>query len=728
MGFFAPVMLWGTLAAGIPVALHFLFRSRYRIVPWAAMEFLLQSIEQTSRRIRFQELLLLLARVGMLALLAFALARPSSQARPGSGAGDAVDAVLLFDVSYSMDAREGATSRLDRAKKAARDLIDNLPAHSTVQVVTCSDRAERTGPQQPGDLESAKRVVDSLAVSQLATDLVPGVREAVGLLERGTSPNRELYLFTDCQKLGWEQQAGPLTEIMQRAHDLAAVTVVRCGTRTPKNVSVVAIVPQSTLPHVGERVGFAVLVRNAGTEPVRDLTVTLTLDGDKTTVESQPVALLNAGETRTVPLSGKWDKPGLRVVSASVGPDELGADNKLDLVIPVCEQVRILVIDGAVNDREPEKSSSFYLLHALLPVKDADKAKYHLQPRLVTPGQATAAHLGDKDLCVLVNCPVEDDRIKRIEGLAPEFCDALERFVRGGKPLLIFAGDRTPPESYQRILGDRHQLLPMKLTGVASLPAKGEVAVDRASIRDPAFWKFRDDEAYQPLINVRTARYLTGKPVPATDKTDPVLLRFTDGQPLMAVRKTGAGQVMLCTTSADVTWTDWPLWLGMYVPFVDVTVNRLILGSAQNHNGIAGEPIRLFVPEADAAASFVLHCPDGRRLRLGLAESVQGRPMVSSADTALAGVYRVAASDDAGAGVPFAMTADPREGVDLSTLSDRQIDDALGFSPTHLTAGDDSSSPANERLKREWTVWLLLAVLGIAAFEACLAWWCGQAR
>src|ERR687883_257799 len=113
MNFVAPYMLWGTLAAGIPVALHFFFRSRYRTVPWAAMTFLLASVEQTSRRLRFQELLLLLTRVAVLLLLALALARPSSQAKPGAAAGDAVDAVLLFDISYSMDARDGSTTRLD---------------------------------------------------------------------------------------------------------------------------------------------------------------------------------------------------------------------------------------------------------------------------------------------------------------------------------------------------------------------------------------------------------------------------------------------------------------------------------------------------------------------------------------------------------------------------------------------------------------------------------------
>src|SRR3954469_13317063 len=74
MGF--PWLLLGGLAAGIPVALHFFFRSRYRVVPWAAMAFLLTSVQMTSRRLKFQELLLLLLRVDLLLLLAFALAQP----------------------------------------------------------------------------------------------------------------------------------------------------------------------------------------------------------------------------------------------------------------------------------------------------------------------------------------------------------------------------------------------------------------------------------------------------------------------------------------------------------------------------------------------------------------------------------------------------------------------------------------------------------------------------
>ena len=57
MTFLAPWMLWGMLAASVPVIVHLFFRARYRPVPWAAMKFLLASVEQTSRRVKFQEIL-----------------------------------------------------------------------------------------------------------------------------------------------------------------------------------------------------------------------------------------------------------------------------------------------------------------------------------------------------------------------------------------------------------------------------------------------------------------------------------------------------------------------------------------------------------------------------------------------------------------------------------------------------------------------------------------------
>src|ERR1041385_8821129 len=124
MTFLTPFMLFGACPASIPVAIHFFFRSRYRTVPWAAMKFLLTSVEQTSRRLKFQELLLLLLRMLVLAVLAVAFGRPISALLRGAGRGASLDAVMLFPPSSSMGANAGDKTRLDRARDEAAKIID----------------------------------------------------------------------------------------------------------------------------------------------------------------------------------------------------------------------------------------------------------------------------------------------------------------------------------------------------------------------------------------------------------------------------------------------------------------------------------------------------------------------------------------------------------------------------------------------------------------------------
>ena len=754
MAFLAPYMLWGAAAAGIPIALHFFFRSRYRKVPWAAMKFLLTSIEETSRRLKFQELLLLLARVAMLALLALALMRPTSSAGPGAGAAEAVDAVFVIDTSYSMDAREGVTTRLEQAKNAARELIEHLPPHSTVQVVTSADRASLLGPYAPSDLDQARQLIDAIEVSHLATDFLPGVREAAAALGRGHSPNKELYLFSDMQKLGWEQQPEAMTKKLQDVHNQAAVYLIRCGSRTPRNVAVVGIVPQSGIPHTGERAGFAVLVRNSGSEAVRNLTVSLAVDGKAQEKESQPIAELGPGKTQAVALTARLDRPGLRILSAAIkkGSDELEADNRFDQVIHVRDQVRILVVDGAVNEQEPEKSPSFYLMHSMLPVKEADKGGYHVQPRLVTPRLAEPGLLADKDLCVLVNVGLQADEQDRTARLSQEFLDGLGTFVRRGHGLVVFGGDRVSAGLYNRFLYQQQGLLPLKLSAKVAVHDDKPLHLDRDSAASQFFAVFREDENYKGLNGIEIRRHLSVEEPLRTDrKAAPadvarVLLRYSDGRPAVVSRRVEAGEVLLVTTSADLTWSDWPLWRGMYLPFVDLSLNHLLHRQTEQHNQTAGESLRWHAPDRDAGRTFVCIRPDGNRVRLGTPEMVEGRPVATVVETYRAGVYRIAYADGAAVrkgqrqapshgvdspdadGVPFAVVPDLRESENLETLTDRQIDQRLGFKPIHLDAGGDTGASAGtERLSREWTLWVLAAVLGVALVETGLAWLCGRA-
>jgi hypothetical protein len=289
MGF--PWLLLGGLAAGVPVALHFFFRSRYRVVPWAAMEFLLTSIQTTSRRLKFQELLLLLLRIDLLLLLAVALAQPllggGNKVGPQS-----LDVVLVIDNSYSMGAREPVTgqTRLELAKKEAVEVIKGLETQpgSTVKVVVCSDRAEILGPTNPADHAAAIKLVEGIRLSHKTTDFYDGfgkAEEALKNLADRAHPNkeREVYLFSDQRWVGWERQRDGVS---QRARDLRKETegrqtrlvLVRCGTEDLTNAAVVDLRQPDGPLFAGEDAAFQITVRNTGPKKITQLKVALFVD------------------------------------------------------------------------------------------------------------------------------------------------------------------------------------------------------------------------------------------------------------------------------------------------------------------------------------------------------------------------------------------------------------------------------------------------------------------
>lgn len=775
MGFLSPIMLWGALAAGIPIALHFFFRSRYRVVPWAAMKFLLTSIEQTSRRLRFQELILLVLRCVLLVLIALALARPLSTAVRGAGQGSAVDAVFVFDTSYSMGATDGAQTRLGRAKEAALRVIDQLPPHSTVQIITCADRANLVGPRAPSDLDQAKVLIGELKPTSLATDFYPGIAEAAAALRAGQATNRELYLFSDMQKLGFERQAGNLSQALAEIKEKSAIFFVRCGTRKTLNVAIVGITPQSGVPRPGERVGFAVLVKNTGAEPVGDLLVSLAVDGNDRRAETQALPKIDPGDTRAVTLTAKLDKSGLRTLTARINHDDMDGDNRFDQVIQVRDQVSMLVVDGGVQDRDPEKWSSYNLMNALVPVKDADRPKYPLQPRLVTPRLAAPALLAKTDLCILVNVALEANAKKPAEVLPADFVEALAGFVKQGKGLVIYAGDNVAPDAYNRILGKKHGLLPLTIAGVMEPSVKKPLKLNPDSAGLPAFWKFRDDGYYKGFKDIEVYKALdllepgqaakkdatadlgaaqesrpTDEPKDKDKKQDPltVVFRFSNDKPAVVSRLAGSGEVMLIATSADKgwkrgspepTWTDWPIHFE-FVPFVDVMISHLLQAQTQTYNVIAGDKLDWY-PTLKVERAYSLIYPDGKSVRLGVPEKRSNRAVVTATDLPLAGIYRMVAMlppqirgeepdspPGKAEGTPIAVVPDLRESQDLTLLSDAEIDQRLGFQPIHATAGAEGAlQGSDERLHREWTIWLLVATLLLALGESVLAYWCGRA-
>src|SRR5476649_980504 len=109
MTFVYPLLLGGLLLAGLPVLLHFLIRKKPKTLLFPAFRFLVLKRRSNTRNLRLRHLLLLLLRIGLVALVCFALARPRllneslgliSREKP-------IAMVLVFDTSLSMEYKSG---------------------------------------------------------------------------------------------------------------------------------------------------------------------------------------------------------------------------------------------------------------------------------------------------------------------------------------------------------------------------------------------------------------------------------------------------------------------------------------------------------------------------------------------------------------------------------------------------------------------------------------------
>src|SRR5215475_2379150 len=96
-------LIAGAICATGPVIIHLLNRRRYRVVQWAAMDFLREALKRNRRIMQLRDLLLLALRTAAVLLIGLALAQVRWSSSPEKfDGGRPLHAVLLIDNSLSM--------------------------------------------------------------------------------------------------------------------------------------------------------------------------------------------------------------------------------------------------------------------------------------------------------------------------------------------------------------------------------------------------------------------------------------------------------------------------------------------------------------------------------------------------------------------------------------------------------------------------------------------------
>jgi hypothetical protein len=718
--------LFGLAAVSIPIIIHLLNRFQVREVTWAAMRFLRESLEKNQRRLQMEDILLLLLRCLLVALLVLALSRPTWQPGNHAGSSHQATAVLIIDNSYSMGLTNGIQTSLQRAQAAAEQILLSFPTGSSSALFFAADNVNPVIAQPTYDFNLLRARIRQARLTDRATDLSNALQLAVTTLQKDQGGgSKEVYLITDGQANGWPA----LEQIEKQLADIGgqiAVHVVLVGDPAESNLAVTQLRLDSGLTPMNQPLRCNIEVLNGSDTEARDVRVSLIVD-DQPAVDETIIDSIPAGTARNVALFAKFRTEGYHTITAEIPHDRLAADDQRTLAARAIREVNVLLVDGSAAST-PAQADDFFVRNALVPVAPADVAQYYIKTTTITASQLATTSLEDYDAVFFLSVDQID---------SPDV-QTLANYVRQGGGLVVFPGPSCNIDFYNQELG-RDGFLPARLdpvkgdTGTShtgksfTLQAEGYDHPIAALWNDPAAGSLATSHffAYYPLEPTPWTAPAAGESAPVGGNPR-VVLHFALGTDAAAVEHTwGAGRVILFASTATTAWNDLPVHEA-FVPLMQRVLGSLVERQEEGLNLRVGQKFSYAVSNDLLNRDVSVSVPgqaDPARV-VGQVTLVDGQPKVQFNDTDEAGAYHVSIATDPPTLLTFAAQSDPVES-NLTPLSAEQLKalgavaDVIKWTPD----ARDSLTPRLTSARVGYELWLplMVAALIVATSETFLA-------
>ncbi|HIE51789.1 MAG TPA: VWA domain-containing protein [Armatimonadetes bacterium] len=709
LSFLNPLFLWGCLAVAIPVLIHLFHRQRYRHVRFSTVRFLRPAASRAARSLRLREWLLLALRMLLLLAFALALAGPVWKFTPAArlGGGGNTCAVLLLDNSYSLGRLRNNRPVFTQAQEAAQQALQTLKAGDQAVLFLVNDRVER--PEQgalTARLEEVARAIKAAEVSFRGTNLSRALQEGYAQLAGVKTANREIYLFSDLQEVGWEALRRQAARF--KPDPTVTVFLVNVGGPGAANSAVTEVKVAAGAPVLQRDLLLRATVRNFG--PAVWEPAVLYLDGEK--VQEREVMLPRNG-VATVTFVHRFTLPGVHTGRVQIGPDDLPADDRYWFGLSLRPFLPVLLIDGS-RERDLFLRPAFYLRVALNPWPTRPFApSARIAPRTASPEVLARSHLEDYATIILADVP----------RLTKEAVAALERYVAQGGRVLIALGDQVQTDFYNTALfREGAGLLPAVL-GQPVVSEGEELSLVEGEVEHPLFRAF-EARFWARLATVQFYRTFTlltkgrgpggeggktrGSDIsPGTGDETSVLMRFNDGRPALVERSYGRGKVLLFASTLHTAWNDFPLH-GTYLPLLHQLV--YYLSERDDALGYYQVGATISLPEEWQGAKIEQAAADG---------------LPSPAEPFPPGVYRVTWERGSQRRRNFLVVNLDRRESDLTPISRRQLKRLLPQATLVYVADPRrlSALVAAARHGVNLQDGLLLTALLIALIEGVLANW-----
>ncbi len=591
----------GLACVAIPILIHLFMRRRRRPVMWGAMRFLLEAYKRQRRRLMLEQIVLLLVRCAIVALIAVALGRlVAGDAGTRSGARTLV---IMIDDSIAAQALDAqGRSALDRHKDKARALLDGLDplAGDRAGLIRLSAPAEAGVLPPTVDIGRVRRAVDGITAADSGADIAGAVALLRTVAGEEEDEPVEVVLLSD-----WLE--GTLAGAAGGSAPLDARFQVRVSAPRESdfpNTSVLEVRPRRSMLIAGSAGSaglsgsgqVAVRLRRSGGDTLAERDIPLEIDLERpqgrTRLASTRVRF-ERGQREAhavVPFTLRDALPGSAAISARISEasdtNAIAGDDLRRRVLEIRRALRV----GIVSERSlagvdiSRFAAGDWIALALEP-SGRQRAGRQIEVEALLPSSMDRARLARLD-AVVVPDPAR---------LSEQGMRHLAEFALAGG---LVVG--TPSASAQSQQGLAALLEALQVDWIVGrdprdLDDAGMIDTrDAARLSDGLLGVIAQElELLAPPVRVDRI-----VPIEGADDRE-IVLRLEDGTPLLLARLERP-TVVLLTTALDPAWTTLAA-KPLMVPLMQEIIRQGVGQGSATGSGLAGQPLDL-PPQARALA------------------------------------------------------------------------------------------------------------------------------
>ena len=684
MQFVHPLFLLALITLTIPVIIHLFNFRKFKKVYFTNVQFLQQIQQETKKQSQLKQLLILLARLLVIASLVIAFAQPFipySKSKVNVKGQHCVS--IYIDNSFSMEAVATRGKLIDIAKTKALEIVQAYNASDLFQILTNDFEGRH---QRFVNRDEFRKMVNEIKLSPVPRTLPEVVIRQNDMLSENTGKHRDAYLISDFQKS---------TMFFQNIKPDSSVSwfFVPLHPEKRNNLYIDSVWFLSPVHQPGQPVQLKVRIGNDANEPLEKIPVKLSINSIQKAIGSVAVGP-NAATEIVLPFTENPE--GIQYGMVEINDYPVVNDDHYYFSYTVLPSVPVLCIIENHEDKYLNalfgNDSAFRFTNC--PIRQLDYSS-----------------LSDNALIILNNIP------DVASGLAQEVIG----FIRNGGTLIIFPPEKGNMESYKPFFDVLNTQGYMQIDTlrqrVSSINLENELFSD--------IFEKRGNEKTALPENVDLPSVTRHYVIPSSSRSKlENLMSLQNKDPFLTLAPLGKGRVYLFTVPLQEGWSNFPRHV-IFLP----TLYKIALSSKriQPLSYIAGENNLIELPLNQENEKNIIKIKKNNsdfEMIPGTSKQAAGLLLYTQGQITEDGLYTITNGQKSLAGLGFNYS---RKESAMKYYTDSELNDLTRKISSGdiriLTAKKNSLTQQIQQIRQGtpiWKLFLLLALLFLAIEIALL--------